>query len=101
MSRSGYSDGLDPRELAQHVSKPRPPPTSAAELRARMNEQLLQDRLIYGTSYEEEHADGSRERIDPTAVVLHELGRDRLEPDPMPAAIERVSASRGLRGVLR
>ena len=94
-------------EFAQHVSKTRPPPTSAAELRARMNEQLRSDALIYGTSFEKEHADGSRERVHPAAVLcygkqlLEVMPGPSLEPDPMPAVIDRVMASRGLRGVLR
>jgi hypothetical protein len=69
-------------ELAQYVSRPKPPPTTAAELRARMDEQLLQDRLIYGTSWEKEHADGSKERIHPAAVLTFGKAMIELLPSP-------------------
>lgn len=59
------------------------------------------------TSFEKEHADGSKERVHPAAVLcygktmLEILPSPSLEPDPMPAAIERIMGRRGLRGVLR
>jgi hypothetical protein len=69
-------------ELAQHVSQPKPPPTTAAELRARMDEQLFQDRLIYGTSMEKLHADGSTERVHPAAVLTFGKAMIELLPSP-------------------
>jgi hypothetical protein len=88
-------------ELAQYVSRPKPPPSTAAELRARMDEQLFQDRLIYGTCWEKEYADGSKERIPPTDVImLGKRGRERLwvpsrvsfEADPEPRLRPRTLA---------
>jgi hypothetical protein len=69
-------------ELAQHVSQPKPPPSTAAELRARMEEQLFQDRLIYGTSMEKLHADGSTERVHPAAVLTFGKAMIELLPSP-------------------
>jgi hypothetical protein len=55
-----------------------------------MDEQLLQDRLIYGTCWEKERADGSKERIPPTDVImLGKRGRERLwVPPRVPFEVE-------------